>query len=338
MPAGALNAMPRRPSSAACLAAASVPECQIELPRLKPRLQPDSTRSTLPHWYAPSATQSAGVPLTRYASGPTIRVARYESGRLAVIGVTHRRLLDVGRDYPDRAELGRHLGQRRNTRAVDAIVVADQDSHAVDRVQSRGHVLALTDARCGSASTGTTRRAAASRSIASRHVIQRAGQTVVRAIDDASDSPRTSATRSASLSAGGDGTVARAGRVLPAARSRWRFCRSVRPTILRAVSISTATSSSWPHAGTTARCAKIDVGVVEVHGRAHRFLESVGCGLVTSCIDEGNETLAKDHPETHLAEAHEMYVETLRGMRAASLRHHARRRTDLVGSSCSSRF
>ena len=85
MPAGALNAMPRRPSSAACFAPASVPECQIELPRLKPRLQPDSTRSTFPHLKAPSETQSAGVPFTRYASGPTMRVARNESGRLAVI-------------------------------------------------------------------------------------------------------------------------------------------------------------------------------------------------------------------------------------------------------------
>ena len=68
--------MPRTPSSAACFAAASVPECQIELPRLKPRLQPDSTRSTLPHRCAPSDTQSAGVPFTRYASKPAIGVAR----------------------------------------------------------------------------------------------------------------------------------------------------------------------------------------------------------------------------------------------------------------------
>jgi hypothetical protein len=38
---GVLNAMPRRPKSAACLAAASVPECQTALPRFVPRLTPD---------------------------------------------------------------------------------------------------------------------------------------------------------------------------------------------------------------------------------------------------------------------------------------------------------
>ena len=35
-------------------------------------------------------------------------------------------------------------------------------------------------------------------------------------------------------------------------------------------------------------------------GRSHRFLESVGCGLVTACIDEGHATLAKDDPKRTL--------------------------------------
>ncbi len=83
--AGALNAIPRKPSSAACFAPASVPECHVELPRLNPRLQPDNTRSTLPHLWAPSATQSAGVPLTRNAVVPAIGVARYDNGRVAVM-------------------------------------------------------------------------------------------------------------------------------------------------------------------------------------------------------------------------------------------------------------
>lgn len=61
---GVLTTMPRKPNSAAYLAAASVPECHAELPRFVPRLMPDKTRSTLSQLYAPSATQSAGVPLT----------------------------------------------------------------------------------------------------------------------------------------------------------------------------------------------------------------------------------------------------------------------------------
>ena len=61
---GVLNAIPRTPSSAACFAAASVPECQTALPRFVPRLIPDNTRSTSFHWFTPSITQSAGVPFT----------------------------------------------------------------------------------------------------------------------------------------------------------------------------------------------------------------------------------------------------------------------------------
>ena len=49
-------------------AAATVPECHAPWPRFVPRLMPDSTTSTLSHWNMPSATQSAGVPSTRYAS------------------------------------------------------------------------------------------------------------------------------------------------------------------------------------------------------------------------------------------------------------------------------
>ena len=78
---GVLRAIPRSPSSAACFAAARVPECHIELPRLRPRLIPESTRSTCSQLLAPSATRSAGVPFTRYASNPSTGVRRSGSGR-----------------------------------------------------------------------------------------------------------------------------------------------------------------------------------------------------------------------------------------------------------------
>ena len=63
--AGALKAMPRMPSSAACLAPASVPECHTALPRFVPMLMPESTTSTFAHRVVPSMTQSPGVPFTR---------------------------------------------------------------------------------------------------------------------------------------------------------------------------------------------------------------------------------------------------------------------------------
>jgi hypothetical protein len=62
---GMLSAIPGMPMSAACFAAATVPECQMPLPRFGPRLIPDSTTSTLSYCEMPSATQSAGVPFTR---------------------------------------------------------------------------------------------------------------------------------------------------------------------------------------------------------------------------------------------------------------------------------
>src|SRR5690606_39028420 len=56
------------PSNTACLAAANVPECHIEFPRLGPMLIPDNTTWIWFFRCVPNATQSAGVPFTRYAS------------------------------------------------------------------------------------------------------------------------------------------------------------------------------------------------------------------------------------------------------------------------------
>src|SRR5262245_36391146 len=44
-------------------------------------------------------------------------------------GVSHRGLLDVGRDYANGAELRRHLGQHRDSRTVNAVVVRNEDPH-----------------------------------------------------------------------------------------------------------------------------------------------------------------------------------------------------------------
>jgi diacylglycerol kinase (ATP) len=145
-------------------------------------------------------------------------------------------------------------------------------------------------------------------------VIERAGHSVVRAIDDESDLPSTLDGAECVVVAGGDGTVARAGRVLAGG-----------PVPLAILPLGTANNiasgleirgdierlaARW-HDG---RVVKIDVGVVEGGGSVQRFLESVGCGLVASCIAEGKATLAKDHPETHLAEARELYLKSLRDL------------------------
>jgi diacylglycerol kinase (ATP) len=144
--------------------------------------------------------------------------------------------------------------------------------------------------------------------------IEGAGHSVVRAIDDESELPSTIGDAECVVVAGGDGTVARAGRVLAGG-----------PVPLAILPLGTANNIAsgleirgdieqlagrW-HDG---QVVKIDVGVVDVRGSVQRFLEGVGCGLVTACIAEGKATLAKDHPETHLADARELYLKSLRDL------------------------
>ena len=142
-------------------------------------------------------------------------------------------------------------------------------------------------------------------------VIQRAGHSVVRAIDDESDLPEHLGDAECVVVAGGDGTVARAGRVLAGGPVPMAILPlGTANNIARSLEVRgdiEQLAARWRDG----QVVKVDVGVVEVHGGAHRFIESVGCGLVTSCITEGNVTLAKDHPPTHLAEARELYVRAL---------------------------
>src|SRR5262245_20323164 len=72
--------------------------------------------------------------------------------------VAHRGLLDVGRHYPNGAERGCHFRQRRYARAVDAIVVTDQNPHAMTVCKGAATSLHLNAEGCGFASTGTRRQ------------------------------------------------------------------------------------------------------------------------------------------------------------------------------------
>jgi len=143
-------------------------------------------------------------------------------------------------------------------------------------------------------------------------VMERAGHSVVRTIDDESDLPSTIGDAECVVVAGGDGTVARAGRFLaggpvPMAILPLGTANNIARSLDMRGDIEQL-AARWQQG----QVVKIDVGVVEALGNAHRFIESVGCGLVTSCIAEGKATLAKDHPETHLAEARDLYLATLR--------------------------
>lgn len=113
------------------------------------------------------------------------------------------------------------------------------------------------------------------------------------------------------VAAGGDGTVARAGRALAGSNiplailplgtanniaSSLGICGSPEETI-----------AAWQHQ----RIVRIDVGVIQHDGEA-RFLESVGAGLVVAGIQAGQATLSKDNdPDWNVARARQLYVDAI---------------------------
>lgn len=146
-------------------------------------------------------------------------------------------------------------------------------------------------------------------------IITDAGHDVLRAVEDASELPSQQDDVDCIVAAGGDGTVAQAGRALagratPLAILPLGTANNIAASLDIRGEVA-ALAERW-HQGTV---AKIDVGLVECGGRSERFLESVGCGLVTSCIEIGEATLSKDHPESHLEDARRLYLDTLRGLR-----------------------
>jgi diacylglycerol kinase family enzyme len=116
--------------------------------------------------------------------------------------------------------------------------------------------------------------------------------------------------------AGGDGTIARAARALAGGTMPLGIVPSGTANNI-ATSLGFEGSpreliSRWR----PDRVASIDVGIVESPSGKGCFLESVGCGLVTDCIDKARDTISKDDPETHLDDARQLYVEMLRDLDA----------------------
>ena len=142
-------------------------------------------------------------------------------------------------------------------------------------------------------------------------IISSAGHTVARTVDDASDLPEHMEDVDCVVAAGGDGTIARAGRVLAGGEL---------PLAILPLGTANNIANSLGIRGEIDKLArrwhgsqpvKIDVGVATIKDTPSLFLESVGFGLVTSCIAEGQATLPKDDPETHLADARTLYLNTL---------------------------
>ena len=147
------------------------------------------------------------------------------------------------------------------------------------------------------------------------NLISRAGHNVAREVEDASELPDHMDDVDVVVAAGGDGTVARAARTLAG--------ESVPLAILPLGTANNIANSLHIHGEVDelarrwrdAEVVTIDVGAVDQKGKPRLFVESVGCGLVTSCIEIGRETLEKGDSDTHMSEARDLYLNTLRDLR-----------------------
>ena len=152
-------------------------------------------------------------------------------------------------------------------------------------------------------------------------MIARAGHHVVNVIEDAEDAcPLLDANLDCVVAAGGDGTVARAARLLIGGQLPLAIVPvGTANNIARSLGIDGDLEqliARWR----VDRVGRIDAGVIDTGGTRSYFLESVGCGLVTDSIHDARVSIAKDDPDTHLADARELYADTLQFL---AHRHYA---------------
>ena len=153
-----------------------------------------------------------------------------------------------------------------------------------------------------------------------RRLITGAGHTVSRVVHDVAALPHClESGLDCVVAAGGDGTVAKAGRTLAGTD----IPLAILP-LGTANNIAGSLAIDGPPDQLIARwreqqVVRIDVGVVNDGSGERRFLESVGAGLVVSGIAEGSATLSKEDPATHLREAREMYIDAIARMQPHAL-------------------
>ena len=142
-------------------------------------------------------------------------------------------------------------------------------------------------------------------------LIGKAGHHVDHVVEDIKDLPGAIAAVDCVVAAGGDGTVARAGRALAGGDVPLAILPlGTANNIAGSLSIDgspRALIAKWADQ----RIVAIDIGVMRSSKGECYFLESVGTGLVAAGIAEGNATLSKDDPEEHLLQARRMYLDTI---------------------------
>jgi diacylglycerol kinase (ATP) len=146
-------------------------------------------------------------------------------------------------------------------------------------------------------------------------LIAEAGHHVEQVIGDAAQLKNNLGAVDCVVAAGGDGTVARAGRVLAGGEM---------PLAILPMGTANNIASGLAIEGTPEeliarwanhRIVRIDVGALRDGAGEHLFLESVGTGLFEAGIAEGSATLSKEDRDTHLDEARRMYADAVAELR-----------------------
>lgn len=143
-------------------------------------------------------------------------------------------------------------------------------------------------------------------------LIARAGHRVIRVVNNVDElAENLEGSIDCVVAAGGDGTVAKAGRTLAGGDI---------PLAILPMGTANNIASSLAIEGEPEQLiarwndhqlVRIDLGLVDYGAGDCRFIESVGTGLVVQGIAEGRATLSKDDPATHLTEARQMYVDAI---------------------------
>ena len=146
-------------------------------------------------------------------------------------------------------------------------------------------------------------------------LIERAGHRISRVVEDDEDLAKACCEpHDCLVAAGGDGTVARAGRALAHGRMPLAMLSlGTANNIATSLGID-ADPERAIQAWTSQRVVRVDVGAVEdAHGRC-LFLEGVGVGLLPAGIAAGRNAVPKkssDDPNAAVTTARKVFLETL---------------------------
>jgi hypothetical protein len=161
--------------------------------------------------------------------------------------VSGGRPFDVGRHDPHLAEIGSDFGQRGNPRAVDAVIVRDENPHTGSSANTRPVAAPFLN-RCSGVNVWILCNEDAGRSLSDdtlRELVQQAGHTIVDLVTKASLRARPPhGNIDLVVAAGGDGTVKVAARLVAGATTPLAILPLAWRTISRPASGSPPTCRS----------------------------------------------------------------------------------------------